>query len=106
MNRLNRSLTKAQHGFRPAKGNFSAALAARLLLIFGCMAAHLGAAGPARGDASSFDLIVAAGRLERNQVPVRVPMPRGSIGSGQMASVTLTAADGRLLPAQWTGPSL
>ncbi|HXJ76209.1 MAG TPA: DUF6807 family protein, partial [Candidatus Dormibacteraeota bacterium] len=106
MNRLHRSLTRTSDGVHPVKSDFSAALSARLVLMVGCMAAHLGAADPAWGDTSSCDLIVAAGRIDRNQVPVRVQMSRRSIGNGQIASVALTAADGRLLPAQWTGPSL
>src|SRR5213594_2451182 len=73
---------------------------------FGCMAVCFAAAGWALGDSSSFDFTVAAGRHERKNVPVRVPMPRGQIGKEQIASCTLARMDGQLIPAQWTGPSL
>src|SRR5438093_7149654 len=75
-------------------------------LLFGWIAAYVAAAACVLGASSSFDLTVAAGRHERNNVPVRVPMPRGQIGNERIASVTLTRADGQLIPAQWTGPSL
>jgi hypothetical protein len=58
------------------------------------------------GASSSVDLTVAAERHERNNVPVRVPIPRDRIGNEHIASVTLARADGKLIPAQWTGPSL
>jgi len=74
-------------------------------LFFRCIAACL-AAGSAFGASSSFDLIVNAGRHERNNVPVRVPISRGQIGNERIASVTVARADGELIPAQWTGPSL
>ena len=70
-----------------------------------CVAACL-AAGSALGASSSFDLTVAAGRHERNNVPVRVPISGGQIGNERIASVTLGRGDGQLIPAQWTGPSL
>jgi hypothetical protein len=71
-----------------------------------CMAA-CSLAGPSMfGASSSFELIVAAGRQERNNVPVRVPMPRDTIGNERIASVALARPDGRSIPAQWTGPSL
>ena len=73
-------------------------------LFFRCIAACL-AAGSAFGASSSFDLTVAAGRHERNNVPVRVPISRGQIGNERIASATLSCADGQLIPAQWTGPS-
>jgi len=74
-------------------------------LFLGCLAACL-ATGSAFGAPSSFDLTVEAGRHERNNVPVRVPFSRGQIGNERIASVTLSRADGQLLTAQWTGPSL
>jgi hypothetical protein len=64
------------------------------------------AAGNALGASSSFDFTVSAGRQERNNVPVRVPISRGQIGNERIASVTLSREDGQLIPAQWTGPSL
>src|SRR5437879_1330262 len=70
------------------------------------MAVYFTAAAWAFGDSSSFDFTVAAGRHERNNVPVRVPMPRGQIGQERIASATLARTDGQLIPAQWTGPGL
>jgi hypothetical protein len=58
------------------------------------------------GDSSSFELTVAAGPHERKNVPVRVELSRGQLGKQQIASVTMARANGALLPAQWTGPSL
>ena len=75
-------------------------------LRFGCMAVYFAVAASAFGDSSSFDFTVAAGRHERNNVPVRLQMPRGQIGKERIASVTLARADGQLIPAQWTGPGL
>src|SRR5881394_1509340 len=72
----------------------------------GCIAVYFGAAAWAFGDSSSFDITVAAGRHERNNVPVRLLMPRGQIGKEQIASVTLAGTDGKSIPAQWTGPGL
>src|SRR5438093_13783409 len=69
-------------------------------------AAYVAAATWAFGASSSFELTVAAGRHERNNVPVRVPMSRAQIGNERIVSVTLARADGELIPAQWTGPSL
>src|SRR5439155_8368999 len=74
-------------------------------LFFRCIAACL-AAGTAFGASLSLDLTVAAGRHERNDVPVRVPIARGQIGNERIASATLSRADGQLIPAQWTGPGL
>jgi len=72
----------------------------------GCIAVYLAAVGWAPGASSSFDLTVAAGPHERNNVPVRVLLPRGQIGVERIASATLAHTDGRSIPAQWTGPSL
>jgi hypothetical protein len=63
-------------------------------------------AGTAFGASPSFDLTVAAGRHERNNVPVRVPVSRSQMGDERIASVTLSREDGPSIPAQWTGPSL
>src|SRR5213594_4531152 len=75
-------------------------------LLFGWIAVYVAAAACVLGASSSFELTVAAGRHERNNVPVRVPIPRGQIGNERIVSVTLARADGQLIPAQWTGPSL
>src|ERR1051325_1594551 len=72
---------------------------------FGCVAAFLMAAGCALGP-SSFDFTVSAGQHERNNVPVKVPVSSAQVPGEQFVSVTLTRADGRAIPAQWTGPSL
>src|SRR5438046_9502602 len=73
-------------------------------LSFGCIAVYFAAAAWAFGDSSSFDFTVAAGRHERNNVPVRVQIPRGQIGKDRIASVTLAGTDGKSVPAHWTGP--
>src|SRR5438034_10659536 len=44
-------------------------------LLFGGIAAYVAAAAGVLGASSSFELTVAAGRHERNNVPVRVPIP-------------------------------
>ena len=75
-------------------------------LSFGCIATCFAAATWAFGATSSFEFTVAAGRHERNDVPVRVPMSRFQMGNEPIASVTLARADGQLIPAQCTGPSL
>src|SRR5258706_11746592 len=75
-------------------------------LSLGCLAAYFATIACAPGVSSSFELTVAAARHERSNVPVRVPVPRGQIGGERIASVTLARADGQLIPAQWTGPSL
>ena len=75
-------------------------------LTSGCIAVYVAAATWAFGASSSFELKVAAGQHERNNVPVRVPMPRARIGNERIASVTVTRADGQPISAQWTGPSL
>ena len=75
-----------------------------LAIVTLCFAAATGAFGAS----ASFDLMVAAGRHERNNVPVRVAIPRNQmeIGPEQIASVTLAGNDGQLIPGQWTGPGL
>ena len=74
-------------------------------LFPGYVAACL-AAGSAFGASLSFDLTIDSARRERNNVPVRVPISRGQVGNERIASATLSRADGQLIPAQWTGPSL
>src|SRR5262245_9466159 len=75
-------------------------------LSIACIAVCFTATDWAFGATSSFEFTVAAGRHERNNVPVRVPLPRGQIGQEPIASVSLAGADGKLIPAQWTGPGL
>src|SRR4030095_13753817 len=75
-------------------------------LSFGCIAVYFAAAAWAFADSSSFDITVAAGQHERNNVPVRVPMLRGQIGKDRVTSAALAATDGKSIPVQWTGPSL
>jgi Family of unknown function (DUF6807) len=74
--------------------------------ILAGIVAYVAAAPWAFGASSSFNLTVAAGRHDRSNVPVRIPMSRGQIGDERIASVTLARGDGQLIPAQWTGPSL
>lgn len=61
-------------------------------------------AGTALG--ASYEFTVSAGRHERRNVTVRIPITRAQLGDEGITSVTVTGADGRLLPAQLTGPSL
>jgi hypothetical protein len=75
-------------------------------LPFGCIAVYLAIAARTFAVSESFDITVAAGRHDRNIVPVRVQMPRGQIGKDRIASVTLGGPDGKSIPAQWTGPGL
>jgi hypothetical protein len=75
-------------------------------LSFGCITVYVAAATWTLGAASSVDFTVEAGRHERRNVPVRVPMSRVQIGNKPIASVTLLRGDGQLIPAQWTGPGL
>ena len=62
--------------------------------------------GDAFGASYSFDLIVAAGRQERSNVPVQIPFSHAQIGNQRITSARLFRADGQSLAAQWTGPSL
>jgi hypothetical protein len=75
-------------------------------LLSRSLAVWLSAACSAFAGSASLDLTVAAGRHERTNVPVRVPVPASLIGLANIASVTLTGPDGKALPAQWTGPGL
>ena len=74
--------------------------------FFECIAIYVAAATSAFGASEAFELTVPAAQHERNTVPVRVPMSRARIGNEPIASVKLARADGQLIPAQWTGPSL
>src|SRR6266550_6257193 len=71
----------------------------------GCIAIYFAVAESAFA-VSSFDITVAAGQHERNNVPVRVQIFRGQIGKERIASVTLAGPDGKSIQAQWTGPGL
>ena len=62
--------------------------------------------GAAESAPAAFDIAVAAGRHERNNVPVRVQFDPDRIGNDKIASVTLAGPDGKVIPAQWTGPNL
>src|SRR6185503_12662053 len=73
-------------------------------LFFGCILSCL-VAGRAFG-ASSFEFTLSAGKHERNNVPVRIPVTRAQLGNEGIASVTLTTADGHPLSAQLTRSSL
>jgi hypothetical protein len=75
-------------------------------LIGGWVALYLTTVVGAFGASRSFDLTVAAGNHERNNVPVRVALAATQIGNERFSSVTLADSDGRTIPAQWTGPSL
>src|SRR5438045_1990880 len=75
-------------------------------VCFVSVAGLLCSAWSAVAASPSFEITVAAGRHERKNVPVRVAVPRGDIRPEAIASVTLTAPDGKPIPAQWTKPSL
>src|SRR2546429_294450 len=75
-------------------------------LLSGSVAVLFCSACSAFADSSSLEITVAAGRHERNNVPVRVPVSRGRMGLEKIASVTLTGPDGKAIPAQWTKPGL
>jgi Methane oxygenase PmoA len=63
------------------------------------------ATSSAVGASPSFEITVAAGRHERKNVPVRVPVPPGR-GGEAAASVTVSGPDGKSIPGQWTSPGL
>jgi hypothetical protein len=75
-------------------------------LFLGTIAAYVASVASSLGASSSFELTVEAGGHERNNVPVRVSMEHAQIGNEPVSSVRLERADGQLIPAQWTGPSL
>src|SRR5919198_501051 len=75
-------------------------------MLFGSVAVLLCSAFTAPGASSSFEITVAAGRHERKNIPVRVPVPLDQIGNEKMASVTLAGPDGKAVPAQLTKPGL
>ena len=77
-----------------------------LKVLMGSVAVLLGSTCLAWGASATFDITVAAGRFERQNVPVRVPLPFGKIGNEKIASVSLTDPDGKTIPAQVTGPGL
>src|SRR5262245_4930172 len=75
-------------------------------MLVGSVAGLLCSAFSAFGASSSFEVTVAAGRHDRKNTPVRVPLPPGRIGNEKVTSVTLTGPDGKAIPAQLTGPGL
>ena len=77
-----------------------------LRAFVGGAAACFAAAVSALADSYSVEFAVAAGPHERNNLPVRVEIPRRQLGGKPIASVTLAHRDGRSLAAQWTGPRL
>jgi hypothetical protein len=74
--------------------------------FFGSIASLITTIASVFAASSSFELTVEAGRHERNNVVVRVPMERARIGNEPVFSIKLTRSDGKSIPAQWTGPSL
>src|SRR5262245_61627151 len=75
-------------------------------MLLGTVAALLCSSFSTCSASTGFDMTVAAGRHERKNVPVRVPLPPGQGGDAKIASVTLTLPDGNAIPAQSTGPGL
>ena len=73
---------------------------------FPSLAVVLCSAISAFGASSTFDLTVAAGPHERQNVPVRVPVLLGRMDKEKITCVTLTGPDGKAIPAQLTRPSL
>ena len=74
--------------------------------IFACVVVSVATAACGLGASSSFDFTVDAGQHERHNVPVRVPIARAHLNNERVASITVSRADGQLIPAQWTGPGL
>lgn len=72
-----------------------------LRVLFGPLAVFLCCASTAFGATPFLEITVAAGKYERTNVPVRVPLAADRIGS-----VTITGPDGKSIPVQWTRPSL
>jgi hypothetical protein len=75
-------------------------------MFVGALAVVSGLPFSAASTSTAFDVTVAAGRHERKNVPVRVPVPPGQIDVAQIASISLTLPDGKAIPAQWTKPGL
>src|SRR5690349_19066892 len=95
-----------RHRWRPAHtGSQWTRFRCRTMNRF-CLVACVFAATSALAGSGSFELTVAAGQHERNNVPVRVPISLAKIDNEAIKSVTLTRADGQPMPAQWTGPGL
>ncbi len=67
--------------------------------------ALLGSPLSAQAAPPSFDITVAAGTHERNNVPVRVQLPE-KLGNQQFESIALTGPDRKSIPAQWTQANL
>ncbi|MFN0050924.1 MAG: DUF6807 family protein [Planctomycetales bacterium] len=77
-----------------------------LKLRLGCVGLVLASTAVALGETSTVEFTVSAGKHERTNVPVQVPVPARPIGQERNCSVTLVGEDGKGLPAQWTGPCL
>jgi hypothetical protein len=60
---------------------------------------------PSRSS-TAFDVTVAAGQLERKNLPVSVQLHPGQLGDARFAFVTLTLPDGTPIPAQLPAPGL
>jgi hypothetical protein len=75
-------------------------------MLFWSVAVLLCSACSAFSGSASLEITVAAGRHERNIVPVRVAVSAGRTGLNKITSVTVTGPDGKAIPAQWTGPGL
>src|SRR5262245_31231940 len=60
----------------------------------------------AHAGAISLDITVSAGKHERKNVPVHVQVPSGQVLNEKIDSVTITAGDGKSIPAQWTEATL
>src|SRR5437773_3302918 len=71
-------------------------------MLCGSVAVLLCSAFSTFAASTSLDIAVAAGPHERNNVPVRVPVSLAGIGNANLASVTLTGLDGKVIPAQLT----
>lgn len=74
-------------------------------LFLASAAVWFGAMPSARGASSSFEITVDAGRHERRNVPVRVPLPADQLVE-KITSVTLTGPDGKNIPVQLTRSGL
>src|SRR4051794_39650248 len=70
------------------------------------LALFLVAAASSQGASSSFEIEISAGRHERTNVPVQIPLSTGQIGRQPIRSARITRLDGEPIQARWTGPSL
>ena len=74
--------------------------------LLACIAVCLALSDSAFGASRSLEFTVEAGRIERQNVPVRLAVSRNQVGDERILSVALSRMDGQMIPAQWTGPSL